>query len=126
MTISLCRASLKGKPQKSTLRKKESYSEDNHHIRRAWSTHCSVSNGGRATLQVAISLAVSIYFIHERLKSRIRAFLYGVGSFLTSWLLGTFLMVSVMPPLLQGPRSLEVSTSLISYILLWISSTYLK
>ncbi|XP_020085411.1 protein CHAPERONE-LIKE PROTEIN OF POR1, chloroplastic-like [Ananas comosus] len=78
------------------------------------------------TLQVAISLAVSIYFIHERLKSRIRAFLYGVGSFLASWLLGTFLMVSVMPPLLQGPRSLEVSTSLISYILLWISSTYLK
>lgn len=36
-----------------------------------------------------------------------------VGSFLASWLLGTFLMVSVMPPLLQGPRSLEVSTSLI-------------
>ncbi|XP_020113588.1 protein CHAPERONE-LIKE PROTEIN OF POR1, chloroplastic-like isoform X2 [Ananas comosus] len=62
------------------------------------------------TLQVAISLAVSIYFIHERLKSRIRAFLYGVGSFLTSWLLGTFLMVSVMPSLFQGPRSLEEMT----------------
>ncbi|XP_072988654.1 protein CHAPERONE-LIKE PROTEIN OF POR1, chloroplastic [Typha latifolia] len=78
------------------------------------------------TLQVAISLVVSIYFIYNRLKSRIRAFLYGVGSFFASWFLGTFFMVSVVPPLLQGPRSLEVSTSLISYMLLWVSSTYLK
>ncbi|XP_074568620.1 protein CHAPERONE-LIKE PROTEIN OF POR1, chloroplastic [Curcuma longa] len=78
------------------------------------------------TLQVAISLIATIYFIHERLKSGLRAFLYGVGAFISSWLLGTFLMVSVMPPLLQGPRSLEVSTSVLSYILLWVSSTYLK
>ncbi|KAL0904285.1 hypothetical protein M5K25_026375 [Dendrobium thyrsiflorum] len=78
------------------------------------------------TLQVAISLILSIYFIHERLRSRIRACLYGIGAFLFSWLLGTFLMVSVMPPLLKGPRSLEVTTSLISYVLLWVSSTYLK
>ncbi|XP_042398875.1 protein CHAPERONE-LIKE PROTEIN OF POR1, chloroplastic-like isoform X1 [Zingiber officinale] len=80
------------------------------------------------TLQVAISLITTIYFIHERLKSGLRAFLYGVGAFIFSWLLGTFLMVSVMPPLplLQGPRSLEVSTSVLSYILLWVSSTYLK
>lgn len=78
------------------------------------------------TLQVAISLIISIYFIHERLKSRIRALLYGVGAFFGSWLLGTFLMVSVIPPLLQGLRSFEVTTSLITYILLWVSSTYLK
>ncbi|KAG9442934.1 hypothetical protein H6P81_018788 [Aristolochia fimbriata] len=78
------------------------------------------------TLQVAISLIASIYFIYNRLKSRIRAFLYGVGSFFFSWLLGTFLMVSVIPPILKGPTSLEVTTSLISYLLLWVSSTYLK
>lgn len=29
------------------------------------------------TLQVAISLIATMYFIHERLKSKIRAFLYG-------------------------------------------------
>ncbi|RZS03572.1 hypothetical protein BHM03_00033776 [Ensete ventricosum] len=51
---------------------------------------------------------------------------FRIGAFFASWLLGTFLMVSIMPPLLQGPRSLEVSTSLLSYILLWVSSTYLK
>lgn len=78
------------------------------------------------TLQVAISLILSTYFIYERLRSRIKACFYGIGAFFSSWLLGTFLMVSVMPPLLKGPRSLEVTTSLISYLLLWVSSTFLK
>ncbi|MFS7955073.1 putative protein CHAPERONE-LIKE PROTEIN OF POR1 [Helianthus anomalus] len=78
------------------------------------------------TLQVAISLFTTIYFIYDRLKSKLRAFLYGVGTFIVSWLLGTFLMVSVIPPVLKGPRSLEVTTSLVTYTLLWVSSTYLK
>ncbi|KAL1540853.1 protein CHAPERONE-LIKE PROTEIN OF POR1, chloroplastic-like [Salvia divinorum] len=78
------------------------------------------------TLQVAISLILTMYFIQDRLKTKLRAFLYGAGSFAFSWLLGTFLMVSVMPPILKGPRSLEVTTSLISYIILWVSSTYLR
>lgn len=78
------------------------------------------------TLQVAISLLATIYFVFDRLKSKLRAFLYGAGSFIVSWLLGTFLMVSVIPPILKGPRSFEVTTSLITYLLLWVSSTYLK
>ncbi|KAH9662863.1 DnaJ [Citrus sinensis] len=80
------------------------------------------------TLQVAISLIATMYFIHERLKSKIRAFLYGAGAFIFSWLLGTFLMVAVIPPIpiIKGPRSFEVTTSLITYVLLWVSSTYLK
>ncbi|MFS7947686.1 putative protein CHAPERONE-LIKE PROTEIN OF POR1 [Helianthus anomalus] len=49
-----------------------------------------------------------------------------VGTFIMSWLLGTFLMVLVIPPVLKGPRSLEVTTSLVTYTLLWVSSTYLK
>lgn len=80
------------------------------------------------TLQVAISLIATFYFIHDRLKSKIRALLYGAGAFIFSWLVGTFLMVSVIPPIpfLTGPRSFEVLTSLITYVLLWVSSTYLK
>lgn len=37
-------------------------------------------------------------------------------------------MVAVIPPVpvLKGPRSFEVMSSLITYVLLWISSTYLK
>ncbi|XWS42139.1 hypothetical protein CRYUN_Cryun17cG0142900 [Craigia yunnanensis] len=80
------------------------------------------------TLQVAISLIATFYFIHDRLKSKIRALLYGAGAFIFSWLVGTFLMVSVIPPIpiLKGLRSFEVVTSLITYVLLWVSSTYLK
>ncbi|KAE8703842.1 Pectin lyase-like superfamily protein isoform 1 [Hibiscus syriacus] len=80
------------------------------------------------TLQVALSLIATFYFIHYRLKSKIRALLYGAGAFIFSWLVGTFLMVSVIPPIpiLKGPRSFEVLTSLITYVLLWVSSTYLK
>ncbi|KAL5713572.1 hypothetical protein ACHQM5_015635 [Ranunculus cassubicifolius] len=78
------------------------------------------------TVQVAISLFATIYFIHDRLKSKVRALLYGVGAFGVSWLLGTFLMVSVIPPVFRGLRSLEVTTAVISYVLLWVSSTYLK
>ncbi|VFQ99871.1 unnamed protein product [Cuscuta campestris] len=77
------------------------------------------------TLQVAISLISTIYFIHARLKSKLKAFLYGAGAFIFSWLLGTFLMVSVIAPILKGPRSLEVTTSLITYVFLWVTSTYL-
>ncbi|WJX88515.1 hypothetical protein P8452_70597 [Trifolium repens] len=80
------------------------------------------------TLQVAISLFATTYFVYDRLKSKIRALLYGVGAFIFSWLLGTFLMVSVIPPipLIKGPRAFEVITSLITYVLLWVSSTYLR
>lgn len=78
------------------------------------------------TLQVAISLIATMYFIHDRLKNKLRAFLYGAGTFILSWLVGTFLMVSVIPPIIKGRRSLEVTTSLISYVLLWVSSTYLR
>ncbi|KAK7360152.1 hypothetical protein VNO77_02131 [Canavalia gladiata] len=80
------------------------------------------------TVQVALSLITTIYFIYDRLKSKIRASLYGAGAFIFSWLLGTFLMVSVIPPvtILKGPRAFEVITSLITYVLLWVSSTYLR
>lgn len=78
------------------------------------------------TLQVAISCAANIYFIYQRVKSGWRAFFYGFGSFFASWFLGTFLMVSVIPPILPGPRNLEVSTACVTYVLLFISSTFLK
>ncbi|KAF3327138.1 Protein CHAPERONE-LIKE PROTEIN OF POR1 [Carex littledalei] len=79
------------------------------------------------TFQVAISLGLTIYFLYQRLNSRLWAFLNGVASFFAAWMVGTFIMVSLPPlPFLRGARSLEVSTSLLSYIFLWIASTYLK
>jgi hypothetical protein len=78
------------------------------------------------TLQVAISCAANIYFIYQRIKSGWRTFFYGFGSFFVSWFIGTFLMVSVIPPILPGPRNLEVSTACVTYALLFVSSTFLK
>ncbi|PSS29912.1 Phosphoenolpyruvate carboxykinase isoform 1 [Actinidia chinensis var. chinensis] len=39
---------------------------------------------------------------------------FRAGDFVFSWLFGTFLIVSVIPPILEGPRSLEITTSLIT------------
>ncbi|NP_001132078.1 Protein CHAPERONE-LIKE PROTEIN OF POR1, chloroplastic-like [Zea mays] len=78
------------------------------------------------TLQVAISCAANIYFIYQRVKSGWRAFFYGLGSFFASLFLGTFLMVSLIPPVLPGPRNLEVSTACVTYVLLFVSPTFLK
>ncbi|KAK7376127.1 hypothetical protein VNO78_34981 [Psophocarpus tetragonolobus] len=52
------------------------------------------------TLQVAISLIATMYFIHDRLKSKFRVSLYGyvavmIGAFGFSWLLGTNLLDGV-------------------------------
>ncbi|CAH2064415.1 unnamed protein product [Thlaspi arvense] len=78
------------------------------------------------TFQVLLSVIATFYFIHQRLKKKLWSFLYGTGSFIFSWLLGTFLMVSVVPPFIKGPRGFEVMSSLLSYVLLWVASSYLR
>ncbi|VVB05313.1 unnamed protein product [Arabis nemorensis] len=78
------------------------------------------------TLQVLLSVIATFYFINQRLKKKLWSFLYGTGAFIFSWLLGTFLMVSVIPPFIKGPRGFEVMSSLLSYVLLWVASSYLR
>ncbi|KAJ0253628.1 DnaJ [Hirschfeldia incana] len=78
------------------------------------------------TLQVLLSVVATFYFIHQRMKKKLWSFLYGSGSFIFSWLIGTFLMVAVIPPFIKGPRGFEVMSSLLSYVLLWVSSSYLS
>ncbi|CDY33293.1 BnaA01g19600D [Brassica napus] len=69
------------------------------------------------TLQVLLSVIATFYFIHQRLKKNL-----WTGSSIFSWLIGTFLMVSVIPPFIKGPRGFEVMSSLLSYVLLWVAS----
>eukprot|EP00252_Welwitschia_mirabilis_P020089 TRINITY_DN4840_c0_g1_i1.p1 TRINITY_DN4840_c0_g1~~TRINITY_DN4840_c0_g1_i1.p1 ORF type:complete len:282 (+),score=22.67 TRINITY_DN4840_c0_g1_i1:497-1342(+) len=76
--------------------------------------------------QVAISFAANIYFIYSRMRRLMKAFFYGVLTFLFSWVLSSFLMATLLPPLVGGLRSLEASTSIVSYTFLWIASTYFK
>ncbi|CAN8254756.1 unnamed protein product [Cochlearia groenlandica] len=78
------------------------------------------------TFQVLLSVIALFYFIHQRLKKKLWSFLYGTGAFIVAWLVGTFLMVSVIPPFIKGPRGFEVMSSVLSYVLLWVASSYLR
>lgn len=83
------------------------------------------AEGGPA-FQVAVALATSIYFINDRVKSIGRAFLLGFLSLVVGWFLGS-LVVPLIPEFLL-PRfwSLELGTALVSYVFLWIATTFLK
>jgi len=51
-------------------------------------------------LQVAMSLTATMYFIHERLKSKIRAFLYG---YVTEIYFLTFTLIAICPVMFSMP-----------------------
>ncbi|KAJ4845464.1 hypothetical protein Tsubulata_042725, partial [Turnera subulata] len=81
--------------------------------------------------QVTLSLLATMYCLYSRHKNPLRAFIYGAGACIVSWLIATFLMVTVMTviptlPFVKGLRGFMVTTSLISYVLLWFFSAYLK
>lgn len=83
------------------------------------------AQGGPA-FQVAVSLAGCIYFLNERLKSKWKALLFGIGSFVIGWIFGS-IVVPFLPAMLY-PRSwsIELVTALISYVFLWLSCTFLR
>lgn len=78
------------------------------------------------TLQVLLSFLATIYLLNDRLKSKVRAVIYGIMAFSFSWFLGTFLVISVIPPIIKGLRGFEVLTALVTYVLLWIAATFLQ
>ncbi|KAM0068697.1 putative protein CHAPERONE-LIKE PROTEIN OF POR1 [Helianthus debilis subsp. tardiflorus] len=80
----------------------------------------------KTSVAFVVLAALTVLFPTAPFSICVRQFCCRVGTFIVSWLLGTFLMLSVIPPVLKGPRSLEVTTSLVTYTLLWVSSTYLK
>ncbi|KAL3689147.1 hypothetical protein R1sor_015456 [Riccia sorocarpa] len=85
----------------------------------------SPGQGGPA-FQVAVSFVACIYFLKDRLKSLGKSFLYGFGALVLGWVSGTFLVPVVSSYILPSSWSLELGTSLYSYIVLWAACTYLK
>ncbi|KAL2631271.1 hypothetical protein R1flu_015957 [Riccia fluitans] len=81
---------------------------------------------GGPTFQVAVSFATCIYFLKAKLKSLGKAFLYGFGALVFGWVSGTFLVPVVSSYILPSSWSLELSTSLYSYVVLWAACTFLK
>ncbi|CAI5463330.1 unnamed protein product [Closterium sp. Yama58-4] len=83
------------------------------------------AEGGPA-FQVAVALGLSVYLINERLKSITRALIIGFATLVVGWITGSFLVPFIPEGIFPGFWSLELGTSLVTYVFLWFSTTFLK
>ncbi|XP_043699431.1 protein CHAPERONE-LIKE PROTEIN OF POR1, chloroplastic isoform X2 [Telopea speciosissima] len=89
-----------------------------------WSIMNSAEGG--PAFQVALSLAACIYFLNEKTKSLARAFILGFGALVVGWICGSFVVPMVPSVLLRPTWTLELLTSLVAYIFLFLACTFLK
>ncbi|KAL2338268.1 hypothetical protein Fmac_012714 [Flemingia macrophylla] len=89
-----------------------------------WSIMNSAETG--PAFQVAISLAACIYFLNEKTKSLARAFIIGFGALVAGWISGSVLVPNIPSMLLRPTWTLELLTSLVVYVFLFIACTFLK
>ncbi|KAK7388805.1 hypothetical protein VNO78_23632 [Psophocarpus tetragonolobus] len=89
-----------------------------------WSIMNSAETG--PAFQVAISLAACIYFLNEKTKSLGRAFMIGFGALVAGWVSGSVLVPNIPAMLLRPTWTLELLTSLVVYLFLFIACTFLK
>lgn len=90
----------------------------------AWSVMNSAEAG--PAFQVALSLVACIYFLYDKSKSLARAGITGFTSLVVGWIFGSILVPSIPVALLQPTWTLELLTSLVAYIFLFLGCTFLK
>ncbi|KAG8047265.1 hypothetical protein GUJ93_ZPchr0008g14089 [Zizania palustris] len=89
-----------------------------------WSIVTSAETG--PTFQLALSLVSCIYFLNEKMKNLVRASTTGLGVFVGGWIVGS-LLVPVIPSFVIPPTwSIELLTSLVAYVFLFLGCTFLK
>ncbi|KAJ8752247.1 hypothetical protein K2173_003883 [Erythroxylum novogranatense] len=89
-----------------------------------WSIMNSAEGG--PAFQVAVSLAACIYFLNEKTKSLGRAFIIGLGALATGWICGS-IVVPMIPTVIIPPTwTLELMTSLVAYLFMFLGCTFLK
>ncbi|XP_073015257.1 protein CHAPERONE-LIKE PROTEIN OF POR1, chloroplastic [Primulina eburnea] len=88
----------------------------------------SVMNSAEAgpAFQVALSLAACIYFLNDKSKSLPRAAIFGFGALVVGWISGSLVIPLIPSSLLQPTWTLELLTSLVVYIFLFLACTFLK
>ncbi|KAJ0984433.1 hypothetical protein J5N97_002789 [Dioscorea zingiberensis] len=89
-----------------------------------WSVMNSAETG--PAFQVALSLGSCIYFLNDKMKSLARSCIIGFGALVLGWVLGSILVPMIPIALLQPAWSLELLTSLVCYIFLFLACTFLK
>ncbi|KAK1297013.1 hypothetical protein QJS10_CPB15g00928 [Acorus calamus] len=90
----------------------------------AWSVMNSAEAG--PAFQVAISLAACVYFLNDKTKSLGRACITGFGALAVGWLCGSIVVPMIPTFLLQPAWTLELLTSLVCYVFLFLACTFLK
>lgn len=88
----------------------------------------SIMNSAEAgpAFQVAVSLAACIYFLYDKTKSIPRASVLGFGGLVFGWFCGSLLVPVVPASLLSPTWSLELLTSLVVYVFLFLTCSFLK
>ncbi|THG21711.1 hypothetical protein TEA_015023 [Camellia sinensis var. sinensis] len=76
--------------------------------------------------KVAISLAACIYFLNDKTKSLARASIIGFGSLVVGWVCGSFLVPMIPSVVIHPTWTLELLTSLVAYVFLFLGCTFLK
>ncbi|XP_077222912.1 protein CHAPERONE-LIKE PROTEIN OF POR1, chloroplastic-like [Tasmannia lanceolata] len=89
-----------------------------------WSVMNSTEGG--PAFQVAISLAACIYFLNDKTKSIARASILGFGALVIGWFCGSLLVPMIPSVLLRPTWTLELLTSLVCYVFLFLACTFLK
>uniref|UniRef100_A0A453QQT0 J domain-containing protein n=2 Tax=Aegilops tauschii subsp. strangulata TaxID=200361 RepID=A0A453QQT0_AEGTS len=89
-----------------------------------WSIATSAETG--PTFQLALALVSCIYFLNDKMKNLARASATGLGLFAGGWIVGS-LVVPVIPAFVF-PRTwcLELLTSLVAYVFLFLGCTLVK
>ncbi|CAL9148874.1 unnamed protein product [Musa hybrid cultivar] len=90
----------------------------------AWSLINSAETG--PAFQVALSLLSCVYFLNDKMKNVLRASLTGFAALVIGWIVGSIVVPMIPSVLLQPTWTLELLTSLISYIFLFLACTFLK
>ncbi|WCJ22032.1 Protein CHAPERONE-LIKE PROTEIN OF POR1 chloroplastic [Euphorbia peplus] len=83
------------------------------------------SEGGPA-FQVAVSLLACIYFLNEKTKNLGRAFVIGLGALAAGWVGGSIFVPMIPTVLIRPTWTLELLTSLVAYLFLFVACTFLK
>ncbi|WOL17180.1 protein CHAPERONE-LIKE protein OF POR1, chloroplastic-like [Canna indica] len=90
----------------------------------AWSFMNSAETG--PAFQVALSFLSCIYFLNDKMKDVKRASITGLAALVIGWIVGSIVVPLIPSFLLQPTWTLELLTSLISYIFLFLACTFLK
>jgi len=90
----------------------------------SWSIMNSAEGG--PAFQVAISLGACIYFLNDKTKSLGRSAVIGFGSLVAGWILGSLLGPMIPAAILPATWTIELVTSLFSFLSLFVGCTFLK